>query len=100
MNEKVKKILENRIIQYGYKAQLGVVQEECAELIVAVSHYLRGRYDAVDKDLEEVVKPLYKEVMDVQVMLWQLQLIFGFEELDRDAARMVEEGGVFLQRRS
>lgn len=39
---------------YGEKKQWGMVAEECAELIVAASHYARGRDGARDELIEEL----------------------------------------------
>jgi hypothetical protein len=39
---------------WGLEKQLRMVQEECAELILAVSHYLRGREDGHDNLIEEL----------------------------------------------
>lgn len=52
------------IEKYGRAAQLRQLQEECAELIVAISHYFRQRSDAR--------KDLIEEVADVTIMLMQL----------------------------
>lgn len=54
--------------RYGRKKQLDIIQEECAELITAISHYKRGRKDAI----EEVVE----ETADVAFMIHQLKNIF------------------------
>lgn len=52
------------IEKYGNAAQLRQLQEECAELIVAVSHYFRNRKTAREELIEEVA--------DVTIMLMQL----------------------------
>lgn len=50
--------------KYGMEKQLSMAQEECAELIVAISHYKRGRRIA-DAEVRE-------EIADVAFMIYQL----------------------------
>lgn len=52
--------------KYGIENQLRQLQEECAELITAVNHYLRGR----DSNCDE----LSEEIADVIIMVTQIQL--------------------------
>lgn len=52
------------IDKFGYEAQLGVLQEECAELIVAASHVLRERDGAMREFIEELV--------DTHIMVLQM----------------------------
>lgn len=60
--------LRDALRVYGIEAQLCMAQEECAELIVAVSHLRRGRAD-IDKVAEEIA--------DVQLVLRQIELHIG-----------------------
>lgn len=57
-------VLKDAIIRYGAKAQLRQLQEECAELIVAINHCARGRDGASDEFLEEFI--------DVYIVMFQL----------------------------
>lgn len=57
---------QQAIKKFGIENQLRQLQEECAELITAVNHYMRGR----DPEYEE----LSKEIADVIIMLTQIQL--------------------------
>ena len=61
-------IFENAIERYGAEAQEGVAQEECAELIQAISKKHR-------------LKPhnIAEEIADVEIMLEQLKIINGCE---------------------
>lgn len=52
------------IEKYGHAAQLRQLQEECAELIVAVNHYFRQRRNSREELIEEVA--------DVTIMLMEL----------------------------
>lgn len=55
---------------FGVRNQLRQVQEECAELIAAINHYLR------DSDKENKIS-LLNEIADVVIMLEQLKVIYG-----------------------
>jgi len=61
----VKDIYADAVNAYGIDSQLNVLQEECAELIVAVSHYRRFR------NIDELVE----EMADVKIMLEQIELV-------------------------
>lgn len=50
-----------------HDAQLGMVAEECGELVVAVSHYRRKREGAVESMIEEGA--------DVLITIMQLRLL-------------------------
>lgn len=54
---------------FGMDNQLRQLQEECAELIVAINHYFRDR----DPDLEETTE----EIADVLIVI--NQIIIGIE---------------------
>lgn len=61
-------ILENAIERYGAEAQEGIAQEECAELIQAISKKHRGKPNNIAE-----------EIADVEIMLEQLKIINGCE---------------------
>lgn len=61
-------ILEKALTEWGIVQQLDMLVEECAELIVAIEHWQRGRV-GLDKLVEEGV--------DVKLMIEQLQFITG-----------------------
>lgn len=63
---------------YGSMDQMGQCIEECAELIVALHQYLRGRITS------HVVAG---EVADVLIMAEQMRLLFGAADVDK-AKRM------------
>ncbi len=54
---------------WGFEKQAREAQEECSELITAISHYLRGRKDAPAE--------LVEKIADVYLMLNQLISYFG-----------------------
>ncbi len=53
---------------YGIDAQMNLLQEECGELVVAISHYRRGRVT-----LEKVAE----ELADVMIVARQITLGIG-----------------------
>lgn len=67
-------VLRQAVNTWGIKSQLQMAQEECAELVVAVSHYQRNPTPAT---FESVVD----ELADVKIMTEQLELIFGQAEV-------------------
>lgn len=54
---------------FGREAQLRQAQEEAAELIVAINHYLRGNPSGFSEILEEITH--------VKIMLGQLEVVIG-----------------------
>lgn len=58
---------------WGFEKQARMVQEECAELIIAVSYLLRGRDGAI--------KDMVEECADVYLMLNQMMAYLGEEEV-------------------
>ena len=55
------KIYDKLIKKYGIDSQLGILQEELAELIVEISHYKRNRKSSIPE-----------EIADVEIMLEQI----------------------------
>jgi NTP pyrophosphatase (non-canonical NTP hydrolase) len=77
---KEQELFERALTKYGMESQLGQLQEECAELIVEVSHFKRNRARVGIENLAE-------EMADVRIMLNQIEqalhikkLIAEFEE--------------------
>lgn len=78
--------------EFGVNEQIKVAQEECAELIVAISHYRRGRNHNVEE-----------EIADVEIMIEQLRLMFDENKInsikEKKLERMLElfdELGCFM----
>ena len=59
---------------FGFISQARQTQEECAELIVAISHRLRGR---------ATLGSLASEVADVEIMIDQMRYFIGNDLVDR-----------------
>ena len=66
---------------YELEPQLNVLQEECAELIQAVSKYRRD-----GMKLESVPSGLIEEIADVEIMLEQTRILLG-EHVNREIDR-------------
>ena len=61
-------LLALKIAKDGTESQIRQAQEECAELITALSHFCRSRAGATDEVAEEMA--------DVEILLLQLRKIF------------------------
>jgi hypothetical protein len=59
---------------WGIERQIRMMQEECAELILAGSHYLRGR--------ETGLEDLIEELADAQLMINQIKKFVGEENVE------------------
>ena len=78
---------------YGKEPQMGVAQEECAELIQAISK-IRRKGETV-----ETLDNLVEEIADVSIMCAQLEELFGVrasvalrmhQKLNRQMKRIME----------
>lgn len=66
MNKDIQEIAE----YYGLISQMGVLQEECSELIKAASKYLRYGTDEKKNDIAE-------EIADVEIMMEQIKYLLN-----------------------
>ncbi len=81
-----RKIYKEAIDAWGFRAQARMLQEECGELIVAVSHCLREREDGV--------KEMAEELADVYIMVGQMIEYLGADIIKHvvdSKLKMVEE---------
>lgn len=74
--EREGKILEDAINTWGAKAQIVKAMEEMAELIHALSRRLLSMWLSTGSDIA-VPENVREEMADVNIMLNQLELIFG-----------------------
>jgi len=83
-------IYEDALKAWGASAQLGMVQEECAELIKVINKYFRGK--ANDTDVIE-------ECVDVELMIYQMRELFKDERntWDRIKIEKVERLNTLLK---
>ena len=72
--------MENEVIKMlaslGLESQLDQTQEECAELIVAISHYRRQK---TQKSFDNLIE----EIADVTIMIRQLYFIMGYKDVEK-----------------
>ena len=67
-----------------------VAMEECGELIVAISHFIRGRPDARDNLIEELA--------DVKLMSYRLMLLLNIaQDVDEVYLRKLEQLGARIR---
>ena len=65
-------IYADAVSKWGRDSQLSQCAEECAELIVAISHYRRRRKGSLEN--------LHEEVADVYIMVKQMMYMLGMSE--------------------
>ena len=71
------RIMKSAIEKFGSDGQLGVVIEECSELIQAICKYQRAKANTKtsQRDLDKRIDALIEEAADVQIMLDQLTMM-------------------------
>ena len=80
-------IYQKTIEKWGKESQVLLCIEECAELIQALNKYLRAEAAG---GREEAKARVREEMADVDIMLWQMESIFGTytEEWETKVARL------------
>ena len=86
IDEKVK-IIKEAVDTFGFNNQRRILQEECAELIVAASHYDRGHPGAYENFVEELADV---EIM-ISQMIYALQATNIDEWKEKKLARLKEK---------
>lgn len=71
-------ILSMAMKKYGLDSQIGMVMEECGELLTALNQYKRGRIDK---------KRVAEEIADVIILMSQMSMVFG----ERDVKKNIDE---------
>jgi len=66
-------LYQKTIDKWGKEAQFDQMTEECAELIVSLQHFRRGKIDQ---------QAVIDEIADVTLMLGQLTWMFGPEQIE------------------
>lgn len=66
-------LLRRAVATWGVGPQIGMVIEECAELIAALNRYHRGRVERAD---------VASEIADVLIMAHQARILFGVDLVD------------------
>ena len=81
MNEQLQKIAQH----YGAEHQLPILQEECAELIQAVSKLLRAWKDGDEGMKDALLVHITEEIADVEIMLEETIYLTGISRDDISA---------------
>ena len=68
-----KEIYKKALTKWGSHCQLGMLIEECAELISAVKRFQRGRVGVLD---------LMEEIADVEIVIGQMRILFDGKMID------------------
>ena len=97
-DDKIMKIANH----YGMESQIDIMQEECAELVQAVSKYKRGKDNDFSHLIEEMadvsimieqVLYLLDKRMDIEgLSVYDVYFEFFDKKLDRQIKRIEEEG--------
>lgn len=74
-------ILQSAIYAFGVEAQIDMAIEECSELINALCKWRRRRVDD---------SAVVTEIADVKIMMTQMAMMFGWEEVDEEEQRKLE----------
>jgi len=74
-------IYKQAVEKWGHKSQIGMMIEECAELIVELRHAIRGRSS---------VATVCGEIADVEIMCSQMRTIFDTARVDSIKASKLE----------
>lgn len=85
---KHREIYVKTLNKWGEEAQYNQAIEECAELIVALQHFSRGK---VDKDV------VVNELADVFLMVGQLTYMFGEERLSESVQGKIAKLELLLE---
>lgn len=85
---KHREIYEKTLNKWGEEAQYRQAIEECAELIVALQHFSRGK---VDRDV------VVNELADVFLMVGQLTYMFGEERLSESVQEKITKLNLLLE---
>lgn len=76
-----KQTLKKAITKYGCTAQITMAVEEMAELLNAIAKEHRGRVTPYD---------IITEIADVTIMMWQMALIYGEQDVEMEIKRKIE----------
>ena len=82
-------IYKKAIRFYGHQSQMIQTCEECGELIMEISHFMRKK---------TTIYNLAGEVADVEIMCAQMRLLVGSEAVDRAKAAKLDRLQARLER--
>lgn len=90
MNKQERAVLKAAIDKYGPQNQLSQTQEECAELIQAISKLNRaGSSDHPGRTAKAAMNNLMEEAADVQIMLDQIRIMYPSKAYDTIRAQKI-----------
>lgn len=90
MNKQERAVLKAAIDKYGNDSQLAVAQEECAELIQAISKLNRaGSSDHPGRTAKAAMNNLMEETADVGIMLDQIRIMYPSKAYDTIRAQKI-----------
>lgn len=90
MNKSERAVLKAAIDKYGNDSQLAVAQEECAELIQAISKLNRaGNSDHPGRTAKAAMNNLMEEAADVGIMLDQIRIMLPSKAYDTIRAQKI-----------
>lgn len=81
MTDQERVVFGNALSRYGAAAQIMMCIEECAELTNALAKESRNRVTYMD---------IITELADVSIMVDQLSIIFGEDEVSKERERKVQ----------
>ena len=85
---KHREIYVKTLNKWGAQAQYNQAIEECAELIVALQHFSRGK---IDQDV------VISELADVFLMVGQLAYMFGEDQLSKSVGEKIAKLNLLLE---
>lgn len=90
MNKQERAVLKAAIDKYGNDSQLAVAQEECAELIQAISKLnSASSSDHPGRTAKVAMNNLMEETADVQIMLDQIRIMYPSHAYDTIRAQKI-----------
>lgn len=90
MNKSDRAVLKAAIDKYGQHNRLAQTQEECAELIQAISKLNRSEdSDHPGRAAKAALNHLMEETVDVQIMLEQIRIMFPSKAYDSIRAQKI-----------
>lgn len=91
MPKQYEEALYAAIDTYGREAQTDMCIEECSELIKALLKYRRlPLEDRLNTRGMKILKNIQEEIADVQIMLWQMEMLYGYGCVDGEIEEKID----------
>lgn len=76
---------------YGREAQTDMCIEECSELIKALLKFRRlSEKEQVSEIGVKLLENIQEEIVDVQIMIWQMEIIYGYRRIPDRIERKID----------